>query len=40
MRLGPGSMGAPSDIAGAVLYLCSDMGRYMTGQTLRVDGGM
>eukprot|EP01051_Picozoa_sp_SAG22_P010537 SAG22_NODE_954_length_6332_cov_4.111343_4_plen_318_part_00 len=35
-----GTMGMPSDIAGAVLYLCSDMSRYMTGQTLRVDGGM
>jgi glucose 1-dehydrogenase len=30
----------PSDMAGAALLLCSDAGRYITGTTLRVDGGM
>ena len=32
--------GAPSDIGGAVIFLCSALGRYINGQTLRVDGGM
>jgi glucose 1-dehydrogenase len=35
-----GCLGAPSDVAAAVLYLCSPLGRYVNGQTLRVDGGM
>jgi glucose 1-dehydrogenase len=30
----------PEDAAGAALLLCSDAGRYMTGITLCVDGGM
>ena len=30
----------PEDAAGAALLLCSDAGRYITGTTLRVDGGM
>jgi NAD(P)-dependent dehydrogenase (short-subunit alcohol dehydrogenase family) len=34
-----GRMGSPSDIASAALYLCSDMGSFVTGQTLCVDGG-
>jgi gluconate 5-dehydrogenase len=29
----------PSDIDGPVLFLCSDAGGYVTGQTLMVDGG-
>jgi 3-oxoacyl-[acyl-carrier protein] reductase len=33
-------MGTPADIAGAVLFLASDLGAYMTGQVLVVDGGM
>jgi 3-oxoacyl-[acyl-carrier protein] reductase len=33
-------LGAPGDIAGAVLYLASDLGAYVTGQVLVVDGGM
>tara|TARA_B110001454_G_scaffold209459_1_gene222964 strand:- start:722 stop:1513 length:792 start_codon:yes stop_codon:yes gene_type:complete len=32
--------GLPSDIANAVLYLASDMGQYVNGETLLVDGGM
>jgi glucose 1-dehydrogenase len=35
-----GYMGQPSDCAGAALLLCSDAGRYITGQSLFVDGGM
>ncbi|MCB1112195.1 MAG: 3-oxoacyl-[acyl-carrier-protein] reductase [Chlamydiia bacterium] len=35
-----GRMGEPDDIANAVLFLVSDEGGYITGQTLTVDGGM
>ena len=34
-----GYMGAPSDIAGAVVFLASDEASYITAQTLNVDGG-
>lgn len=34
-----GYMGAPEDIAYAMLYLASDQARYVTGQTLCIDGG-
>lgn len=30
----------PSDLVGAVTYLCSDASGFMTGQTLVVDGGV
>jgi 3-oxoacyl-[acyl-carrier protein] reductase len=33
-------LGAPEDIAGAVLFLASELGAYRTGQTLHVNGGM
>jgi len=32
--------GLPSDIANAVLYLASDLGQYVNGETILVDGGM
>ena len=32
--------GHPEDVADAVCFLASDAGRYITGQTLQVDGGM
>jgi 3-oxoacyl-[acyl-carrier protein] reductase len=35
-----GRFGAPADIANAVLFLASDMGGYVTGTTLHVNGGM
>lgn len=35
-----GRIGAPDDVADAVLYLCSDGAAYVTGQVLRVNGGM
>jgi len=34
-----GRMGMPSDIAGAAVFLASDEARYITAQTLNVDGG-
>ncbi|WP_420640190.1 SDR family NAD(P)-dependent oxidoreductase [Candidatus Poriferisocius sp.] len=35
-----GHMGAPSDIAGAVLYFSTPMSRFVSGRTLVVDGGV
>jgi 3-oxoacyl-[acyl-carrier protein] reductase len=35
-----GRLGAPEDVAGAVLFLCSAAAAYITGQVLVVDGGM
>ena len=35
-----GSLGKPDDIANAVLFLASDMGNYITGETIHVNGGM
>lgn len=35
-----GRIGMPVDCAGAALLLCSEAGRYITGQNLFVDGGM
>jgi NAD(P)-dependent dehydrogenase (short-subunit alcohol dehydrogenase family) len=31
--------GSAGDLVGAVLWLVSDAGRYVTGQTIVVDGG-
>lgn len=32
-------LGEPDDVAGAVVFLCSPAGRYITGQSLVIDGG-
>lgn len=34
-----GRVGAPDDIAGATLYLCSRAGSYVTGAIVPIDGG-
>lgn len=34
------SFGQPEDVANVVLFLASDASRYITGQTIHVDGGM
>jgi len=38
-RASLGIVGAPEDIANAVLFFASDKSRYITGKTLLVDGG-
>jgi 3-oxoacyl-[acyl-carrier protein] reductase len=35
-----GRLGAPEDVAAAVIYLASESGAYVTGSTLHVNGGM
>ena len=35
-----GRMGKPQDIADGVLFLASDKACFITGQTLKIDGGL
>ena len=39
-RVPMGRLGTPADIAGLVAFLCSDEAGYITGQVIRVDGGL
>jgi len=39
-RIPLGRLGAPSEVAHAIAYLCSDSASYITGQTLHVNGGL
>ena len=34
-----GRLGTPRDVAGLVMFLCSDAAAYLTGQAINVDGG-
>ncbi|MFT5471410.1 MAG: 3-oxoacyl-[acyl-carrier protein] reductase [Verrucomicrobiales bacterium] len=34
-----GYFGEPEDISNAILFLCSDLAAYITGQTIHVNGG-
>jgi NAD(P)-dependent dehydrogenase (short-subunit alcohol dehydrogenase family) len=38
-RIPLGRVGEPEDVAGAAVFLASDLARYVTGTTLPVDGG-
>ena len=35
-----GKTGAPEEVADAIVFLCSDLARFVTGQNLVVDGGL
>jgi L-rhamnose 1-dehydrogenase len=38
-RIPLGRLGEPDDVAGPILFLASDLARYVTGAALLVDGG-
>ena len=33
-------VGAPEDVAGAAVFLCSDAASYITGEIIVIDGGL
>jgi 3-oxoacyl-[acyl-carrier protein] reductase len=39
-RIPMGRTGQPADVAGAVVFLVSDLARYVTGHVLVIDGGL
>ena len=39
-RVPMGRIGSPEDVAGAVIFLCSRAGAYLTGAVIPVDGGI
>ena len=39
-RIPMGRTGLPSEVAGVMLFLASDLSSYVTGQVLRIDGGI
>ncbi|MCT7655044.1 SDR family oxidoreductase [Oceanimonas sp. NS1] len=39
-RIPLGHLGEPTDIAQGVLFLASQRARYITGQVLKIDGGL
>ncbi len=39
-RIPLGRLGLPREVAGVLLFLASDLSRYVTGQVIRVDGGI
>lgn len=39
-RIPLGRLGEPDDVAGCVVFLASDLARYVTGASLLVDGGL
>jgi len=34
-----GRVAAPEDVAGPIVFLCSDLARHITGEILNVNGG-
>jgi len=39
-RTSLGRLGGPREVAGTIAFLASDLSEYMTGQVIRIDGGM
>ena len=39
-RISLNRVASPNEIANVALFLASDLSSYITGQTIRVDGGM